>query len=127
MRRQPRTMRSTCSAVPARPIASNRSSVVRRRHAGEGADLGVRQLAAGERLGEPRQRGEGPRHADLLAGRAEIEADAPGEPLGAGPKAGVPAAAGIEVADQIEQARGGRIEMRGELGDRVANALERGD
>ena len=27
MRRQPRTMRSTCSAVPARPIASRRSSV----------------------------------------------------------------------------------------------------
>ena len=27
MRRQPRTMRSTCSAVPARPMASNRASV----------------------------------------------------------------------------------------------------
>ena len=98
-----------------------------RRHAGEGADLGVRQLAAGERLGQPRQRGQGPGHADLLAGRAEIEADAPGEPLGTGPKAGVPAAAGIEVPDQIEQACGGRIEVGRELGDRVANALERGD
>ena len=120
-------MRSTCSAVPARPIASSRASVVRRGHAGEGADLGVRQLAAGERLGQPRQRGQGTRHADLLAGRAEVEADAPGQPLGAGAKAGVPAAAGVEVADEIEQAGGGRIEMRGELGDLVANPLELGN
>ena len=69
---------------------------------------------------------QGAGHADLLAGRAEIEADAPGEPLGTGPKAGVPAAAGIEVPDQIEQARGGRVEVRRELGDRIAEALELG-
>ena len=96
-----------------------------RRHTGEGADLGVRQLAAGERLGEPWQRREGAGHTDLLTGRAEIEADAPGEPLGTGPKAGVPAAAGVEVSDEIEQARGCRVEMRGELGDLVPDALER--
>src|SRR4030095_16711050 len=78
-----------------------------RRDAGEGADLRVRQLTAGKRLGKLRQRGQGARHADLLAGRAEIEADAPGEPLGTGPKAVVPAPPRIEVPDQIEQARGG--------------------
>ena len=89
------------------PDGEQPSLDVWRRDAGEGADLGVRQLAAGERLGEPRQRGQGARHADLLAGRAQIEADAPGEPLGTGPKAGVPAATGIEVPDQIEQTRRG--------------------
>ena len=68
--------------------------------------------------------GKRTRHADLLAGRAEVEADAPGQPLGAGAKAGVPAAAGVEVADEIEQAGGRRIEMGGELRDLVANPLE---
>ena len=109
-------------AIHATPAADDALDVLRRagapdgeqpsldvwcRDAGEGADLRVRQLAAGERLGEPRQRGQGARHADLLAGRAQIEADAPGEPLGTGPKAGVPATTGIEVPDQIEQACGG--------------------
>ena len=70
--------------------------------------------------------GKRARHADLLAGRAEVEADAPGQPLGAGAKAGVPAAAGVEVADEIEQAGGGRIEVGRELRDLVANPLELG-
>ena len=77
---------------------------LRRRHPRERADLGVRQLAARERLGQPRQRGERARHAHLLAGRAQVETDAPRQPLGAGAKAVVPAAAGVKVADEIEEA-----------------------
>ena len=99
---------------------------LRRRHPCERADLGVRELAARERLGQPRQRGERARHAHLLSGRAQIETDTPGEPLGAGAKAVVPAGAGVELADEIEQARGGGIEMPGELGDLVTQAVEFG-
>jgi hypothetical protein len=74
---------------------------LRRRHPRERADLGVGQLAVRECLGQPRQRGERPRHAHLLAGRAEVESNAPRQPLGAGAKAVVPAAADVKVADEI--------------------------
>jgi hypothetical protein len=62
----------------------------------------------------------------VLAGRADGEADAPGEPGGAGAEA-LPAAASIELADEVEEAGGGGVEMGTELGDLVAEALELGD
>jgi hypothetical protein len=97
---------------------------LRCRHAREGADLRVRELAPGKCLGQCRQRGERARHADLLSGCAEVEANAPGEPFGAGAKTIAPAAAGVELADQAEQAGGGGIEMRGQLGDLVTQAIQ---
>ena len=39
----------------------------------------------------------------------------------------VPASAGIEFADEIEQPRGGGVEVRGELGDLVADPIELDD
>jgi len=39
----------------------------------------------------------------------------------------VPAAAGIEVTDEVEQPRGGGIEMRGQLGDLVTDPVELDD
>ena len=99
---------------------------LRRRHPRESADLGVRELAARECLGQPRQRGERARHAHLLASRAQVEANAPGQPLGAGAKAVVPATTRVELADEIEQAGGGGLEMPGELGDLVTQAVEFG-
>src|SRR2546426_2003774 len=51
--------------------------------------------------------------------------DPPREPAGAGQEAGVPAAARVELADQIEQAGGGGVEVCGELGDLVAEPIER--
>jgi hypothetical protein len=39
----------------------------------------------------------------------------------------VPAAAGIELADEIEQPRGRGVEMRAELGDLVADSIELDD
>ena len=99
---------------------------LRRRHPRERADLGVRELAVRERLGQPRQRDERARHADLFAGRAKIQADAPGEPLRAGAKAVVPATPRIELTDEIQQAGGSGIEMPGELGDLVTQAIELG-
>jgi hypothetical protein len=89
-------------------------------------DFRVRQLTAGERLRQPRQRAERPRHADVLAGGARLEADAPGQPRRARAKAIAPAAAGVELADQIEQACGGGVEVGRQLGDLIAEALEFG-
>ena len=117
-------MRSTCSAVPARPTASRRVLGLRGGDAGELANLGVGQLAAGEGLREPRQRAEGAGHAHVLAGRARREPHAPGQPGGAGAEAIVPAAAGVELADEVEQASGGRFQMHRQLGDLVAQAIE---
>ena len=97
-----------------------------RGHAREGANLGVGQLAAGEGLSEPGQRGQGARHPHVLAGGTRCEPDAPGQPRGAGSEAGVPAAPGIELADEIEQARGGGVEVRGQLGDLVTQAIQLG-
>ena len=96
---------------------------LRRRHPRERADLGIRELAVSERLGQPRQRGQRARHAHLLAGRAQIQADAPGEPLSAGAEAVVPAAADIELANQVQQASSRGIEMHGQLGDLVTQAI----
>jgi hypothetical protein len=88
------------------------------------ARLGAGQLAPGEGLGEPRQRTERVGDADALAGRAEVEAHAPAEPLRTGAEAGVPPAAGVELADEGEQARGGGVEMGGELGNLVAEPVQ---
>jgi len=94
------------------------------RDPGQRADLRVGQLAMRERLGEPRQRAESPRHAHPFARRAGVEPDAPREPRSARGEAVAPAAAGVELADEIEQARGGGVEVGGELGDLVAEPLE---
>jgi hypothetical protein len=48
-----------------------------RRHTRECPHLGIGQLTAGERPGQPRQRAERARHADVLASGAWFEADAP--------------------------------------------------
>src|SRR5262245_37162561 len=60
----------------------------------------------------------------MLAGSAEREPDAPGEPVGTGAEAIVPAAPGVEFTDQIEQPRGSGIEMHGQFCDLVAEPLE---
>jgi hypothetical protein len=62
--------------------------------------------------------------AHALSSRAQVQADPPGEPLGARAEAGVPAAADVELADEREQARGGGVEMRGQLRDLVAEAVQ---
>jgi hypothetical protein len=97
---------------------------LRRRHPGQGPDLGVRQLPAAEGLGEEWQRREGPRDPDPLAGCAQVEPHAPAQPGGAGAEARVPPAAGVELPDQREEARSGGVEVRGQLGDRVAEPVQ---
>jgi hypothetical protein len=94
---------------------------LRRGHAGEGADLGIGQLPAAKGLGEEGQRPEGARHPDPFPGRAQVEPHPPGR---AGAEARVPAAARVECSDEIEQARGGGVEVRGQLGDLVAEPVQ---
>ena len=84
-------------------------------------------MPTGQRLGEKRQRPEGARDPDAFPGRAQIQPHPPGEPGRAGAEARVPSAAGVERADQLEQARGGGVEMRRQLGDLVAKSVEFGD
>jgi len=47
--------------------------------------------------------------------------------VGAGAEAVTPAAAGVELANEIEQPGGGGVEMRGELGDLVAKTIQLDD
>src|SRR5262249_56392150 len=71
-----------------------------------------------------RRRSQRARPADVLARGAGLEPDAPGEPVRARAEAITPAGARVELADQIEQARGGGGEMRRELGDLVTQTLQ---
>jgi len=93
-------------------------------HAGQGADLGVGELPARQGLGETRQRAEGARHPHPLPGGAQLQPHAPGEPGSAGAKAGVPPAAGVEGADEVEEATRRRLEVRRELRDLVTQAIQ---
>src|SRR5438105_3729726 len=95
-----------------------------RGHARQGPDLGVRQLCPGEGLGQQGQRAEGARHPHVLAGRPGGEPHAPGQPGGAATEAVVPAAARVELADEIEQASGGGAEVGRQLSNLVAEPIE---
>jgi hypothetical protein len=44
--------------------------------------------------------------------------------VGAGAEPVTPATAGVELADEIEEASGGGLEMRRQFGDRVAEAVQ---
>ena len=127
-------------AVDASPAAHDALDVLRRAgaadrqqalfrlgrgHAGQRPDLGVGELAARERRRQLRQLLQRACHADALARRAHVEAHTPGEPVGARAEAVVPAVAGVELADEIEEARGGGLEVHGELRDLVAELVER--
>jgi hypothetical protein len=113
--------------VDRRPRAPHRQQPglgLRGRHAGDGADLCVGELPARQGLGQGWQCPEGASHADPLAGRPWLEPHSPGEPRGAGAEAGVPAAPGVELPDEGEQASRRRLEMSGELRDLVAQAIQ---
>ena len=64
-------------------------------------------------------------HANALAGRAEIETDAPAQPGRARAEAVVPAFARVELADEVKEPSGRGIEVGRELGDLVAESIER--
>jgi hypothetical protein len=96
-----------------------------RGHTGQRAHLRIGELAARERLRQLRQLLQRTRHADALACGAHVEPHTPGEPVSARAEAVVPAGAGVELADEIEEARGGGLQVNGELCDLVAELIER--
>ena len=74
--------------------------VLRSGDAGQGPDLGVAELALGQRLGEQRQPGQCPGDADLLPGGMGIDAAGPAQPVGAGHRPlGGPDLAAVELGD----------------------------
>jgi len=97
---------------------------LRRRRASQGSHLGVRELAPRKSTSQEREHLQRARHADALTRRAQIEPHAPGEPLGAGAEAVAPAAARIELADEVEEACGRGVEMSRQLGDLVAELIK---
>ena len=122
-RRHPRTICSTCAAVPHSATSSSACSVSWRGHARDGAHLRVGDLSPPHGVAQLRQLRQRPRHPHVLAGRTGREPRAPAQPVGAGGPAG-PAATGIELADQDEQVVGGGLDAGGELGYAVAEAFE---
>jgi hypothetical protein len=81
-------------------------------------------LATGKGLSKERERPESTRHPHPFTGRPEIKPYSPTQPGGARAEAGVPSAAGVELADQGEEARSGSIEVRGQLGDLIAESIQ---
>src|SRR5881296_907525 len=108
-RRQPRTMRSTCSAVPALPTLSRRSSV-----SGVATRVRARTFAYDS----------SPRARAWARGGTGVEPDAPRQPRGARAEAGVPAGASVEFADEVKELRGGGVEVSRQLGDLIAESIE---
>ena len=82
------------------------------RHAGDGTNLGVGDLALAQRLADTGKIRQGAGHANFLASRAGIEADAPRQPVSAGLAALLrPAAFLIELANQHQQPVIGGLEL----------------
>jgi len=101
-------MRSTCEAV--RCLCWS-------------ADLGVGDLTAGEAGADEGEVRQSAGDADALVGGAEVQADAPGEPFGAGLETVAPAGEGVELAELVEEASHGDLDVGGQLGELVTEAL----
>jgi hypothetical protein len=96
----------------------------RSRDAGHRAYLGVRDIGAGERLGQPRKVPQRACHPHVLAGRTDVESYTPAQPVRARAEPGVPPLAHVELTNEVEQARRRRLEVRRQLGDLVAETVE---
>ena len=97
--------------------------VLKRGHPRDRPHLRVGDLAAAHGVAQLRQRSEGPRHADVLAGRPRREPGPPAQPVRAR-QATVPALLLVELADEDEQLVGGGLDAGGQLGDAVAEPCE---
>ena len=97
---------------------------IRSRDTCQGANLRVGELPPLQSRGHGRQRPEGAGDPDALSSGARGKPDPPCEPLGAGPKARVPATACVELADERQEAGRRRVEVGRELGDLVAQAIQ---
>ena len=93
-------------------------------NAGERPDLGVAELALGQRLRQQRQPGQRASDADFLPRGMGIDAARPGEPVGAGqrPLRGLDLAA-VELGDEDEQPVRGGVDMGGEGGNGAGESV----
>ena len=87
------------------------------------ANFGVRELAVGEGLRQPRQSAQGACYAHVLPRRAGREPDAPREPRRARAEAVAPTSACIELANEIQEPGSGAVQMRRQLSDLFAQAI----
>ena len=94
-----------------------------RGHPGQGAHLGVGQLAAGHGRGNVVEIGQRRGYAQLLARGAEVEAGTPVEPVGAGAEA-LPAVPAVELPQVAKQFVGSGVDARRQLGDLVAEQFQ---
>ena len=85
---------------------------------GQGPDLGVAELALGQRLGEQGQLRQCSCDTNLLSRGMGIDAAGPAQPVGTGqrPLSG-PDLAAVELGDEDEKAVGGGMDVGGEGGD----------
>ena len=65
-----------------------------------------------------------PGHPHLLAGSSHVDPGPPAQPVGARPESRVPPFSRVELTDQHQETIDGRMQMCGQLGDLVAQALE---
>ena len=92
--------------------------VFRSGDAGQRPDLGVAELALGQRLGEQRQPGQRAGDANLLSGRVGVDTAGPAQPVCAGQRPlRAPDLAAVELGDEGKQPVRGGVDMGGEGGD----------
>ena len=115
-------LRST--GIERQPRASGDLLVLGRGDAGHRPDLGITDDSFLERPADQWQLLQCVGHAHLLPRRPEVESHPPPQPGGAGAEAGIPAPAGIELAEQGEEACGRGLEVRRQLGDLIAQSIQ---
>lgn len=98
--------------------------VLRRRDPRERAHLGKGKLAASHGIADLRHGFQRPGNAHLLAGGTRCNAGAPTQPVRTTAKTGAPAFAKIEFPQSHEQLVRGCVQVRGPLGDLIAQLLE---
>ena len=93
--------------------------VLRGGNAGQRSNLGVTELAPGERLGEQRQLGQCPCDTNLFSRGVGVDSAGPAQPVGARQRPlGSPDLAAVELGNEDEKAVGGSVNVSGEGGDR---------
>jgi len=98
-----------------------------RRDPRDRAHLRVADGAPPERIVDERQPTQRPRHANPLARGAQVESDAPVEPVRAGERTVCrPARAFVEAADEGQEPMLGGVDVGGDLGDLVGEAVDVG-
>lgn len=87
-------------------------------HAGQGADLGVRQLSGGEGGVNLRQAAQSARYAHLLARGPSVQTDSPREPVGAALGALLAPGFGlVEAANARQQTMRRDVDLGGQRGN----------